>query len=457
MKFWHVLSFLLLTHVSVFAQDTIVWVQTIAYSGNSITKPSILERELVFSANHSYPIENLRARVARSVSNLKNLNLFNYVEPTLTILSDTAFVHFNVVERWYTWPSPIFEFVDPNFNTWYRTRDWTRTNVGVSVVRYNFRGRNEKLRVNFKLGYNKDLHIAYEKPFFDGNRKLGLSLYANFTQNYQVTIGTQENERIFFTDTGGIVRETSGLSARFLYRPATFTKHFFEVGYSAISVSDSLHFEAPEYLGSTKKNFVNFTYSVVYDSRNYNAYTDKGREHKLDVKVPALNHLSTYGINLITLYHSTKVYSPITDRLGSAARIALKKSFFREYPYYFQQGLGYNDYVRGYQYYITDGQDYALFKSSLKFRLFEVDKHFGRFRNNPDFFRAFLRTHLTAFFDAGYVNDKIVEPNGLANSWMHGYGLGLDFLTVYDVVIRLELTRNKLGQNGFFIHFTQSI
>ncbi len=435
-----------------------MYVQSVEYIGNHVTKKSILDRELVFEQGSSYPKEVLKEKLERSVSNLKNLNLFNYIEPTLTILSDTAFIHFSVVERWYTWPSPIFEFVDPNFNTWYETKDFSRTNLGLSVVRYNFRGRNEKLLVTAKFGYNKDLHLAYEKPFFEGHKNIGLGLYANYTQNYQVTTGTEENKRIFFTDTFGIVRQTRGLAGRIIYRPQTFTKHFFELGFTNVSLSDSLYQAAPHYLASTNENFVHVGYLMIYDSRNYNAYTDKGREHKTEVKVPALNHLSSGGgINLITAYHSSKFYTLLTKNLGVAGKAAFKKSFFKKYPYYFQEGLGYNDYVRGYEYYVTDGQDYALFKGTAKFRLFEVDKNFGRFRNNPSFFRVFLRTYLTAFVDAGYVSDRLVEPNGIANQWMNGYGVGLDFLTVYDVVIRLELTRNKLRENGIFIHFTQSI
>lgn len=43
----------------------------------------------------------------------------------------------------------------------------------------------------------------------------------------------------------------------------------------------------------------------------------------------------------------------------------------------------------------------------------------------------------------------------LANRWQGGYGLGLDLVTSYDQVLRLEGTLNALGEAGFYLHFTQ--
>jgi hypothetical protein len=41
----------------------------------------------------------------------------------------------------------------------------------------------------------------------------------------------------------------------------------------------------------------------------------------------------------------------------------------------------------------------------------------------------------------------------LANSWQYGYGVGLDLITYYDFVMRMEYSINKMKQSGFFIHF----
>jgi hypothetical protein len=78
-------------------------------------------------------------------------------------------------------------------------------------------------------------------------------------------------------------------------------------------------------------------------------------------------------------------------------------------------------------------------------------------KNN--FFSTFhFAFYLNAFFDVGYVEDDIYNmQNPLANSILNGYGIGLDLVTIYDYVFRMELTRNDLGETGFFLHFRQPI
>jgi hypothetical protein len=60
--------------------------------------------------------------------------------------------------------------------------------------------------------------------------------------------------------------------------------------------------------------------------------------------------------------------------------------------------------------------------------------------------------------DIGYVQDKFYSKNNpLSNTWQYGYGVGLDFVTYYDIVVRLEYSINKQLQNGFFIHMSAGI
>ena len=40
-----------------------------------------------------------------------------------------------------------------------------------------------------------------------------------------------------------------------------------------------------------------------------------------------------------------------------------------------------------------------------------------------------------------------------SNEFLYGYGLGLDFVTYYDIVFRVEFSANKFGETGLFLHF----
>ena len=105
-----------------------------------------------------------------------------------------------------------------------------------------------------------------------------------------------------------------------------------------------------------------------------------------------------------------------------------------------------------------DGQNYFLFKSNLKFTLLpqkEVRMPFiplSKFATIPYAF------YLNLYSDFGYVKDDLYfEGNALNNSLQYSYGCGIDFVTYYDLVFRFEYSINKLGETGFFVHFTSPI
>jgi hypothetical protein len=121
-----------------------------------------------------------------------------------------------------------------------------------------------------------------------------------------------------------------------------------------------------------------------------------------------------------------------------------------------QRALGYqNDYVRGYEYYVIDGQNFGLLKTNLKYNLVKPGAvKIKRIKNNS-LNRVQYGFYLNAFADAAYVQDnQFNELNKLNNTFINGYGIGLDFVGQNDLVIRFELTRNGLNQNGFYLHFS---
>jgi hypothetical protein len=125
------------------------------------------------------------------------------------------------------------------------------------------------------------------------------------------------------------------------------------------------------------------------------------------------------------------------------------------------QGLGYgNDYVRTYDLYVVDALNYALFKHNLKFAILRpVTKHIPGIRNDK-FGKIHLAFYANLFFDFAYTWDVMV-PDGfhtrLANEWIYGTGIGIDFVTYYDKVLRLEYGVNGLGDVGFFVHLVAPI
>ena len=119
-----------------------------------------------------------------------------------------------------------------------------------------------------------------------------------------------------------------------------------------------------------------------------------------------------------------------------------------------QKGLGYGDYLRGYEYYVIDGHNYGTFKTNLKYQLIKPNTIDFNYFKSDKFDKLYYAFYVNAFFDAGYVKDNLYFlENSLNNKWLYSYGLGIDFIGYYDMVFRFEVARNRMSEIGVFFHY----
>ncbi|NOR88233.1 MAG: hypothetical protein GQ527_11540 [Bacteroidales bacterium] len=127
-------------------------------------------------------------------------------------------------------------------------------------------------------------------------------------------------------------------------------------------------------------------------------------------------------------------------------------------PYFLNNGIGYGrDFVRGYEYYVVDGQSFGLLKTDLKFAIIPQQVTTLKFIPTDKFNKIPWAVYLSLFSDAAYVSGNGYNGNNLQNQWLVGYGLGLNLVTYYDMVFRVEYSFNRMGEGGVFIHFMASI
>lgn len=462
--FWSLTALcqLALGNVEVFCQEVpdTIYLNSISISGAKKTKPGIIYREITILSGRYYPKVYLEAELQRSRQNLMNTSLFNFVDVNPLYSGDTLNVELKVTERWYIWPSPLFEYVDPNFNTWLQTRDLSRTSYGFLVTQYNFRGRNETLRLRAKFGYNEQYSLSYEVPYINKARKLGLGIYFSYYQNYQVNTGTADNKRLFFTKPGGVAREEFSVGTRFQYRKATYGRHYFSLKFNQVDVSDSIALLFPDYLsqGLSERKFLEIGYQFTHDKRDYSTYPLVGTYYTFSIYKPDINLDNGEPTQVIQSFAQLKKYHNLRKNLYFAYSVTGKHTLYKSLPYYFQRGLGYSDFVRGYEYYVVDAQHYAIVKTSLKLRLLAPREFKIGFLGKEKFNRLFLAGYLNVNADAGYAVDKLYSNvNPLANTLLLGGGIGLDLISYYDIVVRCEYSFNRLGQSGFFLHFSRPI
>ena len=122
------------------------------------------------------------------------------------------------------------------------------------------------------------------------------------------------------------------------------------------------------------------------------------------------------------------------------------------------QALGYGgNLVRGYDYYVIDGLDFGIFRSSWHMRAFSGHFNLGKFI--PKAYRKLpIKIYVAANTDLGWANDPYyAATNPLANRLLFGYGPGLDFVLYHDKSIRCEWTWNDLGEGGFFLRINTGL
>lgn len=432
----------------------------ITIEGNKITQPRVILRELTVQEGDTLEADDLYAVLERSRQNLLNTSLFNtaIVLPAY-VGSDEVVVQVVLNERWYLWPSPILEVADPNFNVWWRLgRDLERINFGLYLYRYNFRGLNETVYLKAQFGYAQQYAMRYRVPNLDRRQRWGASIGGGYFQQKEITIGTLDNERVFFRPEEGNARTNWRVDGDVTLRPRHDLRHVWRLSYTAAEVTDSASIAVPGYFDgqSNSTAFLAAGYSLIWDSRDSRAFALEGSYAELRLDRLGLGVLGDHEPDITTAYASLKHWWKVGDRTVIALGAQGKTSMGGEVPYFVQEGLGYRYDVRGYEYYIMDGQHFALGKANFLFALIKPRDYYLA----PVPLEAFRTLHvvlyLDLFADAGRVwDDQYDEANPLNNEWLSGYGLGLDLVTSYDQVIRAEYSFNALGENGFFLHFTQ--
>ena len=449
--------FLFQTVILAQSQDSIFEITNIRIIGNDRTKDFIIHRELTFSVGDSIPYIEIDSELEKSRINITNTSLFNFVTVEHHAV-DTRYTEILIVvtERWYIWPFPVIEVADPNFNTWWETKNLSRINWGSMIMDRNFRGRKEKLGLVFQLGYSKKAGIFYDVPFTKKHQNLGYGAYASYFQNYEVVHGTNNNKRLFTRPTGKSKEEW--YNALYLkFRKKIFVTHQMIGFFQDVTVEDSIVIHNPNYFGDGESRMKSLGLKYVFknDHRDNASYPLKGYFIKADIQHNGFGLLSDKSFT--KLEAEVKKFDKIGNNFYWASSVKGKYSFQDIQPYYFQNMLGYNDFVRGYEYYVVDGKFSLLMKSNIKYKIASSKKTSLPILRNPGISNFHYAFYLNTFLDLGYVGDEKFNNNLLANNMMVGYGVGLDFVTYYDKVIRFEFSTNKLNEFGFFLHFVQPI
>ncbi len=432
-------------------------------TGNQKTKERVILRELLFKEGDKIEISELDKAIEESRINLLKQPLFNYVTIDKQI-SDLYLVKINIIveERWFIWPEIAIINNDRNFNTWWQTKDFGKLDYRLYIKQYNALGLNHILRVGISYGFTRELSIYYKNIYLDKKQHHAIGFSAYHFQQQSIFYQSIENIREYVTLTTDDAVKGNNLKAEYNFRPRFKSKHglFFE--FHNISISDSIFILNPNYLSGNQKvnSFFSLAYRYRYDNRDSRGYPLQGRLFQIHLEKKGLGLLDTQSVNLFTAHASFSQFYLITNRFFGANSIIIKKSLENRQPYFLKEGLGYRDFLRGFEYYVIEGEDYYLSKNTFKFELLPQRISNLKFIPLRKFKKIHYAIYLTTHFDLGIAHEKdeeVLLNNNLSNKLLYSTGVGLDIATYYDRVFRFEYSFNSLNESGFFIHFKASI
>ncbi|MDF1575524.1 MAG: BamA/TamA family outer membrane protein [Bacteroidales bacterium] len=445
-----------LSQESLVISDDKLLISNILISGNDVTQESVIRRELVFSVGDTIEKMKLLPALQRSKDNLLNLALFNFVYLNIKHLENNRInVLIDVTERWYVWPVPILEYADRNFSTFIQNRDWDKINYGAWLKWGNFRGRNELLTGKVRLGYVKEYSLAYSKPNLGKKQNHGISAGFNMTHQNEVSIATVNNEPFEYRPQEKPAQIRLNAFAKYSLRRKYFTTHSLRFEYYDYRVSDSVAIINSNYLGggNTSQNYFMLTYSFDYDIRDSKVYPLEGFNVRIRAEQIGLGLIPDFDYASFRLTGTVMFHQKLANRLYFYNATKGRYTSEKMLPHFLNQALGYHEFLSGYESYVIDGSDYVITKYDLKIQLVKQKSYTIPFIGMEQFNKIHFAVFANLFADAGYVNSVFPNPtNTMVNTWQFSAGVGIDLVTYYDQVFRIDYVINRYGEHGFFFH-----
>jgi len=436
---------------TVFDKNTPIIIGDIQLSGNKKTKNFIVLREVPFQKNDRLFQGDIDKLLVLARQQLMNTALF--VDVTVFVSSrigNVLGISIDMKERWYLFPLPYFRLVDRNFNQWWveQKRSLERVNYGVKFIQNNVSGRNDNLDIWLISGYTQQITLRYNLPFFDKKLKSGFNVGLIYATQKEVNYATGDNKQLFFKQ-DQIIKKATRFDFTYSYRPDVKQRHYFKVSYNDEQVSDTVLKINPAYYPGqrSRMQFIDFGYQYKYYNVDYIAYPAKGFLFEGNIYKRGLDNVTNlWQVNGRAVYSIPLSANSFLHLEGLAT---LKLPFNNYFVNQRLFGYGYFQ-MRGLEYNVVDGILGGSVKTTLhkKVLSFVVRNPFPSKTHDKIPFRIFLK----AYGDLGYGYTKTPDiTNTLNNKLLRTWGFGMDIISIYDFVFKIEYSFNQLGRDGLYL------
>lgn len=432
----------------------------IEFVGNKTTKEIILKRELTFAIGDTVLPKDTLTHQTASENNLFNTTLFNFTNVEFIDTNKNWKVVVTLQERWYLWPEVMIKFQERNFSEWWKNKNLSRIDLGLHLNKFNFLGLNQTLQVNGYLGFTERFGFQYKIPYLTKKLRDGIKIAADYSTQNEVFVGVSEDEMVYIKNDSLPIRSNFRFQLEYFRRTGFYQTQYFIGRFNQLIASDTLKRISQPYLGNNNGflRFAQLTYRYKYDKRFSQNYPLTGFFVDFQIDQYGLGQIDQSDLSVTRLLGSYRVYKKLAKRQYWAAGFHLNQYLGTNAPFLFQSGLGFNDYVRGFEPNVIFGRSSFLVKNNYKIQIVPPKKFTIPFiKKIKKFSKIHFALYGNVIFDAGYVQNSTPIINTLNNTFLYGSGLGLDWITYYDVVIRTEYLINQFGQTNFNISFVAPI
>jgi outer membrane protein assembly factor BamA len=453
-------------------------ISEVAVTGNKLTRERIITRELDFRIGDSLATfkagsrtdfrakrfyqgdsSELRLRMQYSRENIINTKLFLTVDLALEQLAGNTYrLHIDVTERHYWWLFPVPKLNAPNFNEWLRDPDWSDLSMGLFFSHNNLWGLSHQGSAIGFVGKSWAFALGYYIPWIGKKEKIGLRMGLGYSNLYTLEYGSLENKRQMIYAPNS--QQDWKANMTLTIRPGLYNYSTIKLSGEYITISDSVFKLDSNYLAGYKKTNVSLSLyaDYYYDSRNSHSYPLKGNLLRVFIDKMGLGLVSKdidyfyYGIDL-------HFYQTISKKFYVAEMVKAVNQSGQDAPYYYQQNMtGNKNFIRGYDLYTLKGDQMYFFRSNFKYELIKPAIKKVKEGQEKNKFKAMQYAfYLNAFADCGYVVNKFTTDNPYNNKMLYSWGMGIDFVSYYDLCLRFEYAFTSIGTNGFFIAFGMPI
>ena len=438
------------------AQDSTFVVKKINISGNGTTADKIILRELPFELGDTLQTADTVILSETIEQNLINTSLFHFAN---VLFADSGVVDISLLERWYIWPAPFINIEERNFNVWMRNLSFEKVSYGIYVSHENFRGRRETLRLLFKTGYNQLYGISYNKPNIDKKQNWGIAFTCGYESSHSLNYSVLDHEPKFLKLEKKNAFSSIYASAVVSRRVGLYQTHRLSFSIDANKYADSLFNLSQIYVPAPKWRNLTLIYFYRYDFRDIKNYPLKGWYVDFELNSSGIPAVSSFSDKKIFVRNTTKKYFKITKNLYFASSACFHFALLEEKSFINATFMGYGaTFVRGFEYNVIPVKHFILNKNNLKYNILPQKIIKLPIIKSPKFNKVPIAIFSNIFFDNSWSERGMLGlENSLSGKYLFGYGLGIDFVTYYDKVFRIEFSQNRFSQKGIFLHFTAPI